>query len=55
MCVIPYQINKKNSLLSQISLKIGTHVWSIGKPQNLAYFDYSPLRFDLALAELYTG
>ena len=29
--VIPYQINKKKSSPSQISLKIGTHVGFIGK------------------------
>jgi len=40
---IPNQ--QKESTPLQIFLKIGTHVGSIGKPQNLAYFEYTPLRY----------
>ena len=35
--VIPYQINKKKSSPSHISLKIGTHVGSIGKPHQTKF------------------
>ena len=45
--VIPNQTNKKIHA-PQISLKIGTHVGSI-PDQNLAYSDYSPLRYDRSI------
>jgi len=55
--VIPYQINNKKSSPPQISLKIGTHVGSIGKPYQTKLYLILPLRYDRSIFEaiIYTS